>query len=62
MTRYGAYLAAGFASIAIVIGGLITINGSVGELMLIIRMLSAGIGFLALAVLSLAMVTVRDGS
>jgi hypothetical protein len=62
MTRYGAYLAAGFASVAIVVGGLITTSGNVGDLMLMIRMLGAGIGFVGFAVLSLAVVTLREDS
>lgn len=62
MSRYAAYLAAGLASLSIIVGILILVNGSVGEFMLMIRMLSAGIGFVGLAVLSLAVVILRDDS
>lgn len=60
MGKYGAYLAAGFAFVATVVGGLITVNANVSELMLLVRMLGAGLVFVGLAVITLALVVVRD--
>jgi hypothetical protein len=60
MTKYGAYLAIVLAAIALFVGSLIVINGTAGELILLIRMLGAGIAFLGLAVVALATVALRE--
>jgi len=60
MNKYGVYLTAGLATTAAIIGALITINGSVTELMMLVRLLGAGIVLVALAVLVLAVVVLRQ--
>jgi len=60
MNRYGVYLAAGLATTAVIVGALTTINGSVTELMTLVRLLGAGIVLVGLAVLVLAVVMLRQ--
>lgn len=60
MGKYAAYLAAGLAFAAIVVGGLITVNADVSDLMMAIQMLGAGIVLVGIAVMTLALVVVRD--
>ncbi|QCC50734.1 hypothetical protein [Halapricum salinum] len=60
MNKYGVYLAVGLAVTAALVGGLITINGSVTELIMLVRLLGAGIVLVGLSVVTLAVVVLRQ--
>lgn len=60
MNKYGVYLAVGLAVVAAFVGVLITINGRVTELMVLVRLLGAGIALVGLAVVTLGVVVLRQ--